>query len=185
VTDALSGKSKCRNKAIAEAFQYMKIIEGWGTGLPRLFRRCKELALPDPKFEEFGDGIKVTIYRAIRNNETSRNKANNEAKEAKNEANRSNNEANEAKNEANRSNNEANDSKCSANRAIHVGCEESLSTRIIKIITNNPKISQQRLAIETGVARSTIQRYMGQMVKEGRIQRIGGTRGSWTVQDKD
>jgi hypothetical protein len=26
---------------------------------------------------------------------------------------------------------------------------------------------------------------MGQMVKEGRIQRIGGTRGSWTVQDKD
>ena len=113
----------------------------------------------------------MTIYRAIRNNETSRNKANNEAKEAKNEA--------------NRSNNEANDSKCSANRAIHVGCEESLSTRIIKIITNNPKISQQRLAIETGVARSTIQRYMGQMVKEGRIQRIGGTRGSWTVQDKD
>lgn len=64
VTDALNGKSKCRNKAIAEAFQYMKIIEGWGTGLPRLFRRCKELALPDPKFEEFGDGIKVTIYRA-------------------------------------------------------------------------------------------------------------------------
>ena len=42
VTDALNGKSKCRNKAIAEAFQYMKIIEGWGTGLPRLFRRCKD-----------------------------------------------------------------------------------------------------------------------------------------------
>lgn len=32
VAEALSGKSKCRNKAIAEAFQYMKIIEGWGDG---------------------------------------------------------------------------------------------------------------------------------------------------------
>jgi predicted HTH transcriptional regulator len=64
VSEALSGKSKCRNRAIAEAFQYMKIIEGWGTGLPRLFHQCKEMGLPEPKFEEFGDGIKVTVYRA-------------------------------------------------------------------------------------------------------------------------
>ena len=28
VMDALSGKSKCRNKALAEAFQYMNLIEG-------------------------------------------------------------------------------------------------------------------------------------------------------------
>ena len=63
ITEALAGKSKCRNKAIAEAFQYMKIIEGWGTGLPRLLRQCRERGLPEPKFEEFGDGIKVTVYR--------------------------------------------------------------------------------------------------------------------------
>ncbi len=60
---ALAGKSKCRNKAIAEAFQYMKIIEGWGTGLPRLFRQCRERGLVEPRFEELGDGIKVTVYR--------------------------------------------------------------------------------------------------------------------------
>ena len=63
VAGALRGKSKCRNEAIAQAFQYMKIIEGWGTGLPRLFRQCKEMDLPKPRFEEFDDGIKVTIYR--------------------------------------------------------------------------------------------------------------------------
>ena len=90
--EALSGKSKCRNKAIAEAFQYMKIIEGWGTGLPRLFRQCKEMGLPEPKFEEFGDGIKVTIYRA--------NGANPSGTDGTNEANRSNDEANEAKDES-------------------------------------------------------------------------------------
>ena len=43
----------------------MKIIEGWGTGLPRLFRQCRERGLSEPKFEEFGDGIKVTIYRKL------------------------------------------------------------------------------------------------------------------------
>ena len=63
VEDALTGKSKCRNKAIAEAFYYMKIIEGWGTGLPRLYSQCKAMNLPEPKFVEFGDGIKVTLYR--------------------------------------------------------------------------------------------------------------------------
>ena len=63
VPEALCGKSKCRNKAVAAAFQYMKIVEGWGTGLPRLFKQCKERGLPDPKFEEIGDGIKVTVYR--------------------------------------------------------------------------------------------------------------------------
>ena len=77
VTEALSGKSKCRNKAIAEAFQYMKIIEGWGTGLPRLFLQCKEMGLPAPRFEEFGDGIKVTIYRAIGDTQSGTNDTNN------------------------------------------------------------------------------------------------------------
>ena len=63
IEEAKSGKSRCRNKAIAEAFQYMKLIEGWGTGLPRLYKRCEEMGLQTPRFEEFGDGMKVTIYR--------------------------------------------------------------------------------------------------------------------------
>ena len=63
IEDAVKGKSKCRNAAIAVAFQYMKIVEAWGTGLPRLFQQCKELGLPEPRLEEFGDGIKVTIFR--------------------------------------------------------------------------------------------------------------------------
>jgi predicted HTH transcriptional regulator len=59
------GKSTCRNEAIAEAFHYMHIVEAWGTGLPRIINRCKEYGLPDPLFEEFGDGFKVTIFRKV------------------------------------------------------------------------------------------------------------------------
>ena len=36
VEEALKGKSKCRNAAVSEAFYYMGIIEGWGTGLNRI-----------------------------------------------------------------------------------------------------------------------------------------------------
>ncbi len=61
------GKSTCRNEAIAEAFHYMHIVEAWGTGLPRIIIRCKEYGLPEPLFEEFGDGFKVTIFRKVSN----------------------------------------------------------------------------------------------------------------------
>jgi len=58
-----SGRSKCRNQAIADIFQYMHIVDAWGTGIPRLITACKQYGLQEPTFEEFGDGIKVTVYR--------------------------------------------------------------------------------------------------------------------------
>ena len=61
------GKSRCRNEAIADAFHYMHIIESWGTGIPRLYNRCAEYGLPEPIFDEFGDGIKVVMYRKVSN----------------------------------------------------------------------------------------------------------------------
>ena len=45
----------------------MHIIESWGTGIPRLYNRCAEYNLPEPLFEEFGDGIKVTMFRKVSN----------------------------------------------------------------------------------------------------------------------
>lgn len=63
ITTALEGKSTCRNEAIAEAFHYMRIVEAWGTGIPRIRNKCAEYGLKEPKFEEFGDGFRVSIYR--------------------------------------------------------------------------------------------------------------------------
>ena len=42
-------------------------IEAWGTGIPRLYNRSAEYELPEPLFEEFGDGIKVTMFRKVSN----------------------------------------------------------------------------------------------------------------------
>ena len=60
---AKSGKSKCRNTAIAESFRYMGLIEAWGTGIPRMIKECREYGLREPVFEELGDSIRVTIFR--------------------------------------------------------------------------------------------------------------------------
>jgi ATP-dependent DNA helicase RecG len=57
------GKSKIRNKGIAEVFNRMKIIEEWGTGISRIISGCKEYGLPEPEFMEIGDSFRVNIFR--------------------------------------------------------------------------------------------------------------------------
>ncbi len=39
----------------------------WGTGKPSLYNRSAEYGLSEPLFEEFGDGIKVTMFRKVSN----------------------------------------------------------------------------------------------------------------------
>ena len=58
-----TGKSKIRNKVIAEVFGQMGIIESWGTGIQRMIDGCIEAGIPEPVFEELGDSFRVTIYR--------------------------------------------------------------------------------------------------------------------------
>ncbi|MDO4798798.1 MAG: ATP-binding protein, partial [Coriobacteriales bacterium] len=61
--DALAGQSEIRNKALALAFQYMKLIENWGTGLRRVRREVTEFGLRDPEFVVSDNMFRVNIYR--------------------------------------------------------------------------------------------------------------------------
>ena len=59
----MEGYSKPKNPAIANAFAYMKIIEKWGTGIPRIFRECRDYGLPDPELIDFDGDFRVNMYR--------------------------------------------------------------------------------------------------------------------------
>ena len=61
--EALHGRSKIRNKAIAEVFSRMELIEGGGTGIRRIMKRAEEYGLPTPEFMEIGDTFRVNLYR--------------------------------------------------------------------------------------------------------------------------
>lgn len=63
VSKIMEGYSKLRNPAIASAFAYMKIIEKWGTGIPRIFRECRDYGLPDPELIDFDGDFRVNMYR--------------------------------------------------------------------------------------------------------------------------
>ena len=43
----------------------MKIIEKWGSGIPRILRECSEYGLPEPKFIDFDGDFRVNMYRQL------------------------------------------------------------------------------------------------------------------------
>ena len=59
----IEGYSRPRNPAIARAFAYMKIIEKWGTGIPRLFAAYEKYGLPKPELIDFDGDFRVNMYR--------------------------------------------------------------------------------------------------------------------------
>ncbi len=61
--EAMSGRSKIRNRIVAEAFSRMELIEEWGTGIRRIMKRAEEYGLPAPEFLEIGDTFRVNLFR--------------------------------------------------------------------------------------------------------------------------
>ena len=63
IEDIKAGQSRPRNRAIAAAFSAMKLIEQWGSGIPRVIEECKEYGLKEPELIELGINFRVNIYR--------------------------------------------------------------------------------------------------------------------------
>lgn len=57
------GYSQIRNKALAHAFSYMNLIEGWGTGIPRLLQEMEAYGLAEPEFVDMEVALRVNLYR--------------------------------------------------------------------------------------------------------------------------
>lgn len=58
------GYSQIRNRALAHAFSYMNLIEGWGTGIPRLLQEMEKYGLPEPEFVDMEIALRINLYRA-------------------------------------------------------------------------------------------------------------------------
>ena len=61
--DIKEGISIPRNRALVYAFTYMNIMEHWGSGIPRIIRRCKELGLEEPELLEIAGNFRINLFR--------------------------------------------------------------------------------------------------------------------------
>ncbi len=63
IEDLKLGCSRPRNRGLVSAFTYMKIIEQWGSGIPKMISACKEAGLPEPELKEMGGNFRVNMFR--------------------------------------------------------------------------------------------------------------------------
>ena len=49
------------------------------------------------------------------------------------------------------------------------------------IVEKDPHITQNKLAEDLDTSRRTVQRAMDELKSQGRLERVGGTRGYWKV----
>ena len=61
--DIREGISIPRNRALVYAFTYMNIMEHWGSGIPRMIRRCKELGMEEPGLMEIAGSFRINLFR--------------------------------------------------------------------------------------------------------------------------
>ena len=62
--------------------------------------------------------------------------------------------------------------------------EDSLSEKILALLTANNRLSQQSIASQLGIGFDTVKEYMTKLKRTGKIQRIGPDRGGyWKITD--
>lgn len=61
--DIREGISIPRNRALVYAFTYMNIMEHWGSGIPRIIRRCREFGLKEPELMEIAGSFRINLFR--------------------------------------------------------------------------------------------------------------------------
>lgn len=63
IEEMRKGYSRPRNKGIVSALAYMKVVERWGSGIPRLYENCERAGLREPEFSERAGCFRVNMFR--------------------------------------------------------------------------------------------------------------------------
>ena len=148
------GYSKIRNRAIANAFSYMKIIEKWGSGIPRIIRECQEYGIPEPELIDFDGDFRINMYRQpllIQAGTIGTNSGTIGT----------------------------NFDTIGTINGIKVTSPEE---RVLTIMKQNARVTQKELQKELGVSLRTVKRMIAELQEKGYIVRRGNNRsGEWIV----
>jgi ATP-dependent DNA helicase RecG len=145
--------SHIRNKKIAEIFKEANLIEKYGSGIRRILEGFKVYGLPEPVFEEVGNGFRVTIYK--------NDSPDIPPKGPKNTPQRS---------------------TSTPQKNDDTPQKSSLSQRIIEVLQMDSSLSQRAVAEHLGISFETAKEYFAKLKKQGKIQREGTRKfGTWRV----
>ena len=157
----MEGYSKPRNRAIAYAFAYMKIIEKWGSGIPRIIRECKSYGLPKPDFIDFDGDFRVNMYRCT---DVLREKM------VYAQTTQSLTQTTQSSTQTTQSPTQTTQSLTPADNAV------------LTLLREQPSLTQKELALELGWTVDRVKYYLHKMKKQQIVRRVGSSHnGYWEI----
>ena len=154
-----SGRSSIRNKGIAAVFRYLGLIEGWGSGIPRILREAADYGLREPELIDMDSAFRINLYR--KGFEFDRFGV----------AVPGNNSINEGS---------ANYDPMSADLK-----ERTKEEKLLALIRKDPGITQNELSRALNVSIRTVKRLMRMLQDQDLLERSGSPRkGLWKLKDE-
>ena len=145
--------SEPRNRNIANVFYRAGFIENWGRGIDKIRESLKSRGLKDAVFEDFSNGMKVTIFRKtefISSEGTGFDVVKSSTTEKTTEKDKNS--------------------------------TEKTAEKILLLMKENPKVTTAQLADKTGLSVDGINYNIKKLKKANQISRIGGDKGGfWKV----
>ena len=148
----------------------MKIIEKWGTGIPRLFEACAEYGLPEPELIDFDGDFRVNMYR---NRDT----------DIKTDTNIKNNTNTNTKTNTEKVTNTNTNTKTNTNIKKQKANAET-ATRILEIMREQPTITVKKIADQMRLSVAGVRYHINKMKKDGLVEHVGPSKkGTWLLHD--
>lgn len=144
-----------RNPTVAKVLYLRKAIEMWGRGIGLILKSCQEAHLATPKIYEDRGFVYIVFTRPT-------------AQEWQKRVDEGSGRVNVGTNGTNVGTNGA---------SSGLNADE----RLLECIGRQPRLNQNELAERIGVSRRTVVRIIDRLKRQGRLRRIGGTRGHWEV----
>ena len=183
IDQLIEGNSRVRNIAIGAAFQYMHIIERWGSGIPRVFEDTRMYGLGDPEIKDFGTSFRISIHRKPFNIDPFGVVI--PSREVKNEVQHQSSASNEAEHDAkvrSSASNEAQKQMIDTLLAFLPEKSRPRASRILDCMIRNPHSTAVQIGIEIGLSKATVQRAIDGMKATGIVTRQGSNNGGqWKI----
>ena len=170
--EVLNGHSKIRNKAIANIFSQMGLVEAWGSGIERIFRGAERYGLPMPEIQEFNNMFRIELFRRPAQN-MAESSYTDQADQGADQADQADQADWIVKQE----------STVVAEKLDLLSKEEK---KIINLVRKQPEITQQEMANTLEWSLSRVKYYITKLKEKEVLYRQGTSQnGTWLVKEID
>lgn len=173
IEELKSGYSRPRNRGIVSALAYMKVVEQWGSGIPRLFENCAKAGLREPELIEMGGCFRVNMYR---NTEIANESVKNSAKVEREV------QGENTKEKTPRRKRQGENTKEKTLKKKNQG--EKTREKIIELMKENDSITYQEIMENLSMSKGGVEYAVRKLRESGRVERLGADRGGrWKVNE--